>query len=164
MCIFLQHKYFIWEKANFPEPEKMQDDLAAVGRQLVAIVDPHIKRTSDLYVYKEAQDLDILYKKADGKTEFEGWCWTGSSSWVDYFNPTAMSWWIGLFKFDKFKGSKRNLFIWNDMNEPSVFNGPEITAHKDVIHHGGWEHRDIHNINGMVYVGFCSNVQPWYVV
>ena len=139
----------------------MQDNLAAVGRQLVAIVDPHIKRTSDLYVYKEAQDLDILYKKADGKTEFEGWCWTGSSSWVDYFNPKAMSWWIGLFKFDKFKGSRRNLFIWNDMNEPSVFNGPEITAHKDVIHDGGWEHRDVHNINGMVYVRGDASLDWW---
>jgi alpha 1,3-glucosidase len=23
---------------------------------------------------------------------------------------------------------------------------------KDNIHYGGWEHRDIHNINGMLYV------------
>lgn len=37
-------------------------------------------------------------------------------------------------------------------SQPSVFNGPEITMQKDAIHHGGWEHRDIHNINGMVYV------------
>ena len=29
------------------------------------------------------------------------------------------------------------MFIWNDMNEPSVFNGPEITMHKDAKHHGG---------------------------
>ena len=35
------------------------------------------------------------------------------------------------------------------MNEPSVFNGPEVTMPKDNIHHGGWEHRDLHNINGM---------------
>jgi alpha-glucosidase (family GH31 glycosyl hydrolase) len=33
--------------------------------------------------------------------------------------------------------------------QPSVFNGPEITMPKDLIHFGGWEHRDIHNINGM---------------
>jgi alpha 1,3-glucosidase len=32
-----------------------------------------------------------------------------------------------------------------------VFNGPEITMPKDLIHYGGWEHRDIHNINGMLY-------------
>lgn len=23
---------------------------------------------------------------------------------------------------------------------------------KDSIHHGGWEHRDVHNINGMLLV------------
>src|SRR5271154_3591880 len=34
------------------------------------------------------------------------------------------------------------------MNEPSVFNGPEITMPKDNIHHNGWEHRDVHNIYG----------------
>nr|BAV90144.1 alpha-glucosidase [Pholiota microspora] len=35
--------------------------------------------------------------------------------------------------------------------KPSVFNGPEITMPKDNIHYGGWEHRDIHNINGMLF-------------
>lgn len=29
-----EHKYFIWDKRNFPEPEKMQDDLAACGRKV----------------------------------------------------------------------------------------------------------------------------------
>lgn len=96
--------YFLWNDA-FGQPEMMQDELAARGRQLVAIVDPHIKRVSEYYVYKEAQDLDILYKKADGKTEYEGWCWPGSSSWTDFFNPAAFQWWTGLFKFDKFKVS-----------------------------------------------------------
>ncbi|KAK4056711.1 glucosidase II [Microbotryomycetes sp. JL221] len=145
-----EHQYFVWDRQNFPEPEKMQDDLAARGRKLVAIVDPHIKRNPKLYIYKEAQDLDILVKTNDGK-EFEGWCWTGSSAWTDWFNPKSWQWWIEQFKFEKFKGSTKNLFIWNDMNEPSIFNGPEITMQKDAIHHGGWEHRDVHNINGMIY-------------
>ncbi|GAA93397.1 glycoside hydrolase family 31 protein [Mixia osmundae IAM 14324] len=144
------HKYFIWDKRYFSEPEKMQDELAARGRQLVAIVDPHIKRVDSLHVYKEAKQLDILYKTADNR-EYEGWCWTGSSSWVDFFNPKSWDWWHGLFKFDVFVGSRKNLFVWNDMNEPSVFNGPEITAPKDNIHFGGWEHRDVHNINGMIF-------------
>ena len=38
------------------------------------------------------------------------------------------------------------------MNEPSVFNGPETTMPKDNLHFGGWEHRDVHNINGMTLV------------
>ncbi len=37
------------------------------------------------------------------------------------------------------------------MNEPSVFDGPEITVPKDTIHAGGWENRDVHNINGMMF-------------
>ena len=34
-------------------------------------------------------------------------------------------------------------------HQPSVFHGPEITMHKDALHHGDWEHRDIHNIYGL---------------
>ena len=34
------------------------------------------------------------------------------------------------------------------MNEPSVFNGPEVSMPRDNIHHEGWEHRDLHNIYG----------------
>lgn len=49
-----------------------------------------------------------------------------------------------------FQGSTLNLMTWNDMNEPSVFNGPEVTMHKDAIHYGNWEHRDVHNIYGML--------------
>ena len=45
-----------------------------------------------------------------------------------------------------------DLYTWNDMNEPSVFNGPEITMHKDAKHAGGWEARDVHNIYGMYVV------------
>ena len=30
-----------------------------------------------------------------------------------------------------------------------MFHGPEITMHKDAVHHGDWEHRDVHNIFGM---------------
>lgn len=38
------------------------------------------------------------------------------------------------------------------MNEPSVFSGPEVTMHKDAVHHGGWEHRDLHNLYGFYVV------------
>jgi len=72
---------------------------------LVAIVDPHIKRDSSLYVYTEAQELDILTKLPDGKTDLEGWCWTGSSAWFDCLNPKTWEWWPKQFKFDKFKVS-----------------------------------------------------------
>lgn len=116
---------------------------------MVAIVDPHIKN-SDFRIANDAKSLDILIKSANGK-DFTGFCWTGNSVWVDFFNPKSMAWWKDMFTFQVWKDSAKNLFIWNDMNEPSVFDGPEITVPKDVLHHDGWENRDVHNINGMLF-------------
>lgn len=39
-------------------------------------------------------------------------------------------------------------YVWNDMNEPSVFNGPEVSMPKDAKHAGDWEHRALHNMYG----------------
>lgn len=122
---------------------------------MVAIVDPHIKKTDSFRIYTDARDLDILVKKADG-SNFEGWCWTGSSVWVDFFNPASWDWWTRMFTFGVWKESTKWLFIWNDMNEPSVFDGPEISVPRDTLHHGGWENRDVHNINGMLFVHHIS--------
>jgi alpha-glucosidase (family GH31 glycosyl hydrolase) len=47
-----------------------------------------------------------------------------------------------------------DVYTWNDMNEPSVFNGPEVTMPKDCLHYGGYEHRDVHNMYGMMVVCF----------
>lgn len=117
---------------------------------MVAIVDPHIKKADSFRIYTDARDQDVLVKKADG-SQFDGWCWTGTSVWVDFFNPKSWDWWTRMFSFDVWTDSTKSLFIWNDMNEPSVFDGPEITMPKDNLHDGGWEHRDLHNINGMMF-------------
>ena len=49
----------------------MQENLAASGRKLVTIVDPHIKRDPSYYIYKEAQDNGLYVKNKDGN-EFDG--------------------------------------------------------------------------------------------
>lgn len=81
-----------------------------------------------------------------------GWCWPGSSSYLDYLNPAVREYYSGRYKLSNYQGTTEDVFIWNDMNEPSVFNGPEVTMPKDCLHHGGWEHRDIHNIYGHYFV------------
>jgi len=73
-------------------------------------------------------------------------------------------WWASQFAYDRYKGSSPNLFTWNDMNEPSVFNGPEITMHKDITHDGGWEHRHIHNLYGILQVLIVNDSQQLTVV
>ena len=81
-----------------------------------------------------------------------GWCWPGSSSYPDLLDPKVQDYYKGLYSLDKFHGTTSDVHIWNDMNEPSVFNGPEVTMPKDCKHYGNWEHRHIHNIYGLLYV------------
>ncbi|DBA85180.1 TPA: hypothetical protein ACH3X2_005892 [Trebouxia sp. C0005] len=140
-------RYFTWDKHFFPDPIAMQDNLAASGRKLVTIIDPHIKRDSSYYIYKEGQEKGLYVMNKD-KQEFDGWCWPGSSAYLDYLNPATRDWWASQFMLNKYKGSTKDLYVWNDMNEFSVFNGPEITMPKDNLHYGEVEHRDLHNLNG----------------
>ncbi|KAI9676385.1 MAG: hypothetical protein M1817_000542 [Caeruleum heppii] len=144
-------KYFTWDAHTFPNPLEMHKQLDRHDRKLVAIIDPHIKNEGGYHVVDEMKSKDLAVKNKDGNI-YEGWCWPGSSHWVDCFNPAAIKWWKTLFKYDAWKGTASNTFLWNDMNEPSVFNGPETTMPKDNLHHGNWEHRDVHNINGMTFV------------
>lgn len=143
-------KYFTWDNNMFKDPIGMGKQLDASGRKLVVIIDPHIKNENDYPVVSQLKSKDLAVHNKENKI-YEGWCWPGSSHWVDCFNPEAIKWWKTLFQYDAFKGTMENTWLWNDMNEPSVFNGPEVTMPKDNIHHGNWEHRDVHNLNGMTF-------------
>ena len=144
-------KYFTWDPHTFPNSLDMQKQLDAHERKLVVIIDPHIKNEGDYPVVDALKSQDHGVKNKDNNL-YEGWCWPGSSHWVDCFSPAARKWWASLFSYASFKGTASNSFIWNDMNEPSVFNGPETTMPKDNLHFGNWEHRDVHNVNGMTFV------------
>ncbi|XP_072378517.1 neutral alpha-glucosidase AB-like [Diabrotica undecimpunctata] len=137
-------KYFTWDPIKFPHPDIMVNNLTATGRKLIVIIDPHYKRESGYFVHEDCLANDYYVKTKDNNV-YEGWCWPGSSSYIDFYKPEAAEYYKNLYKLENFKGTSHDVYIWNDMNEPSVFNGPEITMPKDTIHHGGWEHRDVHN-------------------
>ncbi|XP_054664278.1 neutral alpha-glucosidase AB isoform X2 [Grus americana] len=141
-------RYFTWDPSKFPRPRAMLERLAAKKRKMVSIVDPHIKVDSGYRVHNELRSRGFYVKTKDG-SDYEGWCWPGSAAYPDFTNPEMRAWWASMFAYDQYEGSTENLFTWNDMNEPSVFSGPEVTMHKDAVHHGGWEHRDLHNLYGL---------------
>ena len=143
-------KYFTWDPQSFPDPIGMQKQLAEHERKLVAIIDPHYKNEGGYHVSEQLRSKELAVKDKNNNI-YQGWCWPGNSNWIDCFNPAARKWFNTLFEYASFKGSATNTWIWNDMNEPSVFNGPEMTMPKDNIFHDGWEHRDIHNINGLTF-------------
>eukprot|EP00168_Porphyra_purpurea_P012055 TRINITY_DN3131_c0_g1_i1.p1 TRINITY_DN3131_c0_g1~~TRINITY_DN3131_c0_g1_i1.p1 ORF type:complete len:527 (+),score=175.10 TRINITY_DN3131_c0_g1_i1:1154-2734(+) len=118
------------------------------GRQLVTIIDPHIKRDDGFSLHKDATAGGHYVKNADGG-DFDGWCWAGASSYIDYLAPAAREFWASRFCPAKYPHFGPTLHTWVDMNEPSVFNGPEGTMAKQAVHAGGWEHRDVHNVYGI---------------
>ncbi|XP_029426122.1 neutral alpha-glucosidase C isoform X5 [Nannospalax galili] len=140
-------KYFTWDKKRFANPKRMQELLRSKKRKLVVISDPHIKVDPDYSVYAKAKEEGFFVRTPQGG-DFEGVCWPGLSSYLDFTSPKVREWYSSLFDFPVYQGSTDILFVWNDMNEPSVFRGPELTMQKNAIHYGNWEHRELHNIYG----------------
>jgi alpha 1,3-glucosidase len=140
-------RYFTWDPVKFPHPEEMMENLSKYGRKLVTIVDPHIKIDAGYHIYTEAKELDLFVKDKTGNA-IDGWCWPGSSSWPDFSEKRVQEWWADKFLIENYKGTTMDTYTWNDMNEPSMFNGPEVTFHKDAVHLNGFEHRNLHNQYG----------------
>ena len=147
-------RYFTWDLHNFPEPEKLVSALTAKGRKLVTITDPHIKVDSGYHVYQQGQDKGFFVKTEAGSA-FEGHCWPGTSSWVDFYNKNARDWYANLFHYSSYKGSSPDVYTWIDMNEPSVFNAPEVTMDKNAVHTSAdgkkVKHRLLHNMYGFYH-------------
>ncbi|KAH8387650.1 hypothetical protein KR093_008512, partial [Drosophila rubida] len=144
-------RYFTWDKFKFPEPLTMIKNLTELGRHLVVIIDPHIKRDNSYFFHADCTEKGYYVKTREGN-DYEGWCWPGAASYPDFFNPIVRDYYASQYQLSKFKTVSEDVMIWNDMNEPSVFNGPEITAPKDLIHYGNWEHRDVHNLYGHMHL------------
>jgi alpha-glucosidase (family GH31 glycosyl hydrolase) len=165
-------KYFTWDGAKFPDPARLQQTLfEKAKRKLVTIVDPHIKAEPNYSLHERALKEDWYVRSGDGVSIYEGWCWPGKSHYPDFMDPRVQTGWSSCFVPSFYHGMTEHLHIWVDMNEPSVFNGPEGTFPKNVRHRqGALEHSDIHNIYGHMvhratfeglYRGRQGNLRPF---
>ena len=145
---------FTWSKEYFPDPKKMISDLSNDGFKTIVIIDPGIKIDKDYWVWKEGSQNDYFCKRADG-TLMEGDVWPGKCHFPDFTNPKVREWWSSLFK-GLIEAGVRG--VWNDMNEPAVF---EIgTFPEDVRHDYDGDpcsHRKAHNIYGMQMTRATTN-------
>ncbi|KAJ8949570.1 hypothetical protein NQ318_016201 [Aromia moschata] len=144
------NRYFEFNPVNFTNPKEMFSNISSTGRKAVSISDPHIKIADDYNVYTGAKNK--YFVKWENGSDFEGICWPGLSSWIDFLNPEAREYYAGWYAFDKFNGSTETLAgIWNDMNEPATFDESlERTFPSELIHYGNIKHRDVHNIYGLM--------------
>lgn len=83
-------------------------------------------------------------------SNFEGDCWPGPSHYIDFLDPAARQFYGRHYMMNVFTQNSVDTGVWNDMNEPSVFNEIEKTIYRDAVHYGGIEHRLVHNIYGFL--------------
>ena len=156
-------KYFTWDSHNFPDPARMINKIASKGRKVVTISDPHIKRASGYHVHDTATEKGY-YVKTESGADYEGDCWPGRSSWLDYYSAKVRTWYASLYRYDMYPGSTPDVYTWIDMNEPSVFNSPEVTMDVNAVHKNDdglqVKHKLLHNMYG--YYQTMSTYQGLY--
>lgn len=140
---------FTWDKEKFPDPKAMIAELKDAGFKTVVIIDPGIKIDEEYPVYNEAIENNYFCRRADGPF-MKGKVWPGDCYFPDFTNPKVRKWWTGLFQdLIENKGVRG---VWNDMNEPALFEIEGKTFPDDVRHDydgNPCSHRKAHNVYGM---------------
>ena len=156
----VEQRPFTVNVERFPDFEKMKQDLRAAGRSLAIIQDPHLPFGKNHEQAEDCLKRGFAVKQANGET-FVGWCWPGHSVYPDFLSLDVRKWWGDLVPTD--------VSLWNDMNEPSVFNDAnENTMPMDNLHSGSLSHSCVHNVYGHFHslasaqgVKSKTNVRPF---
>ena len=147
---------FTVNEQAFPNFAGMVKDLSAEKFKLVVITDLHIAKQphANYAPYDSGLAGDRFVKNPDGST-YVGKVWPGPAVFPDFTQAQTRQWWGTLYKDFIADGVAG---FWNDMNEPSVFDGPGETMPDGVLHRidePGFRqrtaaHLEIHNIYGML--------------
>lgn len=142
------YRVFTFDSSRFPDPKGLIEDLKADGIRIVPIVDPGVKEDTEFPIYEEGISEDLFCKYLEG-TLFFGDVWPGNSAFPDFANKKARDWWAEKHRFYTDLGIEG---IWNDMNEPAVFNETKTMDVKVRHNYDGKSitHREFHNLYGLM--------------
>ncbi len=176
------YRAFTYDPVQFPDPKKLNDDLGAQGWKRIWMINPGLKlepemnpaereaatkagpqalkaweeQVAKLKAIRASGDAaDVWVKTAKGEV-YTGAVWPGMCTFPDYTQPGVRQWWAGLYKDFMALGVDG---VWNDMNEPAIFNVASKTMPEDNQHKGGDEpfgkvqpgdHARFHNVYGML--------------
>jgi alpha-glucosidase len=148
-----EFRVFTFDKKLFPDPKSLNGYLHDKGFKSVYMIDPGIKKDENYFVYKQGSLIDAWVKDKNGN-EYNGNVWPGMCAFPDFTRPDVRIWWSSLYKEFMSQGIDG---VWNDMNEPAVFNTDSTTMPYNNIHLGGEGlpkdiHARYHNVYGMLMV------------
>ena len=154
------YRVFTWDREAFPDPEGLLRRFQDNGFHAVVIIDPGVKADDPDYgVYQDGAARDAYLRRPDGEVVL-GRVWPGICAFPDYTDPDVREWWGSLHAGLLEQGVDG---VWNDMNEPAVFEAEHTdgsmvaeasagTLPVDVRHAldgRGGSHAEAHNVYGM---------------
>ena len=142
-------KIFTFDPKGFSNPKELNDYLHAKNFKSVYMIDPGIKVEKGFWLDDEGTAKDYWVRKANGE-HYIGKVWPGPCHFPDFTRPEVRRWWSTLYVPFMAQGVDG---VWNDMNEPAIGDGPEVSMPKDNIHRGGegmaeGPHLRFHNVYG----------------
>src|SRR5690606_18496686 len=164
------YRVFTFHPRRFPDPKRMTAQLRELGYRTVAIVNPGVKVDADYPPFQEGTERGFWAVRGDG-TPYVGEVWPGASAFPDFTRPDVRTWWAGHHRFLFDMGIDG---IWNDMNEPADFAGPDKTLPLDV-EFGSSDapvlHEEVHNVYGLLmaeatreaYAAFRPGERPFII-
>jgi alpha-glucosidase len=146
-------KVFTFDRKGFGDPVGLNAYLHQLGFKTVYMIDPGVKAQPGYPVYDSGSAADVWVHDASGKP-LVGSVWPGPCVFPDFTRPETRFWWAANYRAFMATGIDG---VWNDMNEPSVFNGPGKTMPLDAVHRAGGDllagtHAQYHNVYGMLMV------------
>ncbi|MEW8979651.1 MAG: glycoside hydrolase family 31 protein [Symbiobacterium sp.] len=143
------YRVFTWHPERFPDPKGMVADLAAQGFRTVTIVDPGVKVDGRYPVFQEGVAGGHFICHEDGELCI-GNVWPGRSAFPDFTRAATRRWWGDLHRGLVTEVGVAG--IWNDMNEPAVFNERRTLPSTAVQGEEGERisHDKLHNAYGLL--------------
>ena len=151
-------KIFTFDSIHFPDPKETNDYLHKNDFKSVWMIDPGIKAEKGFFVYDSGEKINAWVQTRNNSV-FLGKVWPGDCVFPDFTQSKVSKWWGGLYENFMAKGVDG---VWNDMNEPAVFETVDWTM-PDSNKHVGDEnikndiHLRYHNVYGMMMVESSRN-------
>jgi alpha-glucosidase len=150
------YRIFTFDPNTFSNPKNLNDQLHEQGFHSVWMIDPGVKKETGFSVHDQCVEQDLAVRHRHPSKEdpnqkfFEGPVWPGNCVFPDFTMEETSEWWGGLYKDFMAQGVDG---VWNDMNEPAVFN-TTLTMDREAWHRGfgGGSHERFHNVYGMMMI------------
>lgn len=143
-------RIFTFNSKDFSDPIGLNNYLQERNFKAGYIIDPGVKIDNNYFVYNQGT-VGNHWVKDKNHNDYVGEVWPGLCHFPDFTRPETRSWWASLY--GNFVDDYQIDGVWNDMNEPGVFNTEGWTMPIDNIHRGGdgWtegSHLRYHNLYG----------------